>query len=82
MKRQARCPMLLIAALLLSPGAAADGYPAKPVKIITQGAAGSGIGLYVSRFLVRSYGGELRFEPLPEGSCFVIELEAGSANGG
>jgi len=47
-----------------------------------QGAAGSGIGLYVSRFLVRSYGGELRFEPLPEGSCFVIELEAGSANGG
>jgi len=47
-----------------------------------QGAAGSGIGLYVSRFLVRSYGGELRFEPLPEGSSFVIELEPGSENGG
>jgi signal transduction histidine kinase len=41
-----------------------------------QGASGSGLGLYVSRFLVRSYGGELRFERPSEGSCFVIELDA------
>ena len=41
-----------------------------------QGAAGSGLGLYVSRFLIRSYGGELRFEPSGRGSRFVIELDA------
>jgi two-component system sensor kinase FixL len=40
------------------------------------GAAGSGMGLYLSRFIVRSYGGELRFEPGPSGSCFAVELEA------
>jgi signal transduction histidine kinase len=41
-----------------------------------EGAAGSGLGLYVSRFIVRSYGGELRFEPQPAGSCFLVELVA------
>jgi signal transduction histidine kinase len=41
-----------------------------------EGAAGSGLGLYVSRFIVRSYGGELRFEPQPAGSCFAVELVA------
>ncbi len=41
-----------------------------------KGASGSGLGLYVSRFIVRSYGGELRFDPLPRGSCFVVELDA------
>jgi len=40
-----------------------------------KGAIGTGLGLYVSRFLVRTYGGELRFEPRRKGSCFVIELE-------
>ena len=41
-----------------------------------EGAAGSGLGLYLSRFIVRSYGGELRFEPQPAGSCFAVELIA------
>ena len=41
-----------------------------------EGAAGSGLGLYLSRFIVRSYGGELRFEPRPAGSCFAVELIA------
>jgi C4-dicarboxylate-specific signal transduction histidine kinase len=40
------------------------------------GAAGSGMGLYVSRYLVRSYGGELRYEPGDTGSCFAVELQA------
>jgi two-component system sensor kinase FixL len=41
-----------------------------------QGAEGSGLGLYISRAVVRSYGGELRFEPQERGSCFVVELQA------
>jgi two-component system sensor kinase FixL len=40
-----------------------------------RGATGTGMGLYVSRVLVRSYGGDLTYEPLCSGSCFQIELE-------
>jgi len=39
------------------------------------GADGTGLGLYVSRAVVRSYGGELRFEPSERGSRFVVELQ-------
>jgi PAS domain S-box-containing protein len=37
---------------------------------------GTGLGLYVSRAIVRSFGGELRLEPRPAGCCFVIELQS------
>ncbi|MEI9812758.1 MAG: ATP-binding protein [Acidobacteriota bacterium] len=40
------------------------------------GALGNGLGLYVSRSIVRSYGGDLRFEPKPRGCTFAVELEA------
>ena len=42
---------------------------------LQRAAAGSGLGLYVSRLIVRSYNGELSFERQPRGSCFVVELE-------
>jgi len=37
---------------------------------------GTGLGLYLSRALARSFAGELRFEPRPAGSCFALELPA------
>jgi len=38
------------------------------------GADGAGLGLYISRAIVRSYGGDLRFDPSARGCCFVVEL--------
>lgn len=35
---------------------------------------GSGLGLYVSRAIVRSFAGDLCYEPVPQGSCFVVRL--------
>jgi signal transduction histidine kinase len=40
-----------------------------------EAAYGAGLGLYVSRAIVRGYGGDLRFEPRAAGSCFVVELQ-------
>jgi C4-dicarboxylate-specific signal transduction histidine kinase len=34
----------------------------------------TGLGLYISRSLLRSYGGELRFEQLDQGACFSVDL--------
>ena len=39
------------------------------------GAASSGLGMYVSRAILRSYGAELRFEPGSEGARFAVELQ-------
>jgi PAS domain S-box-containing protein len=39
-----------------------------------QGAQSNGLGLYVSRAFMRSFGGELRYKALPGSACFLIEL--------
>jgi PAS domain S-box-containing protein len=43
-------------------------------KPFQQGADATGLGLYVSRALLRSCGGELAYEPRPEGCCFAVSL--------
>jgi two-component system, LuxR family, sensor kinase FixL len=40
------------------------------------GADVSGLGLYLSRAFLRSFGGELRYLPAPGGSCFIVSLNA------
>jgi len=38
------------------------------------GAHSFGLGLYISRAILRSHGGGLRYEPPPAGCCFAVEL--------
>jgi two-component system, LuxR family, sensor kinase FixL len=39
-----------------------------------RGADSSGLGLYVSRAIIHSFGGELLYERRPRGCCFVVVL--------
>lgn len=48
--------------------------PDQLFKPFQQGANATGLGLYVSRAILRSFGGELRFEPRAEGCCFAVIL--------
>jgi signal transduction histidine kinase len=49
-------------------------FPERLFHVFQNGADGTGLGLYVSRAVVRTFGGELRYVPENSGSCFVIEL--------
>jgi two-component system, LuxR family, sensor kinase FixL len=39
-------------------------------------AEATGLGLYVSRALMKSFGGDLSFEPMEHGCCFAVTLQA------
>jgi C4-dicarboxylate-specific signal transduction histidine kinase len=50
---------------------------AKPEELFRPFQAGAhsfGLGLYISRAILRSHGGGLRYEPQDQGSCFTVEL--------
>jgi signal transduction histidine kinase len=38
------------------------------------GAVATGLGLYLSRAFMRSFGGELHYVSIPGGACFVVSL--------
>jgi PAS domain S-box-containing protein len=41
---------------------------------LQKGAEATGLGLFLSRAFMRSFGGDLRYDPKAPGCCFVIEL--------
>jgi two-component system sensor kinase FixL len=49
-------------------------HPEELFRPFQPGAHSHGIGLYISRAILRAHGGGLRYEPEPSGSCFVVEL--------
>jgi two-component system sensor kinase FixL len=48
--------------------------PDELFKPFQPGAYATGLGLYISRAVLRSHGGDLRCEPKSDGSCFVVVL--------
>lgn len=48
--------------------------PSKLFHPFQTGAHSTGLGLYLARAFARSFGGELRYKPLPGCACFVVEL--------
>jgi signal transduction histidine kinase len=54
------------------------GIPAgqKLFQPLQKGADATGLGLYLSRAFMRSFRGDLRYDPSQPGCCFVLELAA------
>jgi two-component system, LuxR family, sensor kinase FixL len=48
--------------------------PESLFKPFQPGASEGGLGLYVSRAIIRSFGGEISYEPVTSGCCFVVAL--------
>jgi PAS domain S-box-containing protein len=49
-------------------------HPDELFKPFQPGAYSAGLGLYISRAILRAHGGGLRYEPQERGSCFAVEL--------
>ena len=57
-------------------------YPEKlfrPFRVGAAGNGGSGLGLYLSRAMMLSFHGDLRFQPGSEGATFLVEMLAAEA---
>jgi len=53
-------------------------HPENLFRLFQVGAEATGVGLYLSRAFVRSFGGDLRYQPIPDGARFVVHLAAAS----
>ncbi len=51
-------------------------HPEQLFRPFQEGAQSSGLGLYLSRAFLRSFGGEIRYLALPNGACFIVNLKA------
>jgi len=51
-------------------------HPEQLFRPFQDGAQSSGLGLYLSRAFLRSFGGEIRYLALPDGACFVVNLKS------
>jgi two-component system sensor kinase FixL len=49
-------------------------HPEELFRPFQPGAHSFGLGLYISRAILRAHGGGLRYEPAASGSCFAVEL--------
>ena len=49
-------------------------HPEELFQPFQPGAHSAGLGLYITRAILRSHGGGLRYEPREQGSCFAVEL--------
>jgi len=49
-------------------------HPEHLFRPFQDGATSTGLGLYLSRAFLRSFGGEIRYMPLPAGACFIVNL--------
>jgi PAS domain S-box-containing protein len=54
-------------------GMVQDEHPFRPFQA---GATSIGLGLFLSRAFMRSFGGDLRYNPIPNGASFIVELNA------
>lgn len=54
-------------------------HPERLFRPFQAGAEATGLGLFLSRGFMRSFGGELRYQPIAGGACFVVELNQTSA---
>ena len=82
MRRQALSLAILIAAMVVAPGTQASEYPTKPVRIITQGAAGSGpdvITRIVADYLGRKWGQQVAILNHPGAGGVVAGRAAATA---
>jgi C4-dicarboxylate-specific signal transduction histidine kinase len=54
-------------------------HPENLFRPFQPGAEATGLGLYLSRAFMRSFGGELRYGATDGGACFIVELAQASA---
>jgi len=55
--------------------------PERLFRPFQQGARATGLGLYLSRAFMRSFRGDLRYEPEAQGSSFIVELSPALSGG-